>query len=266
MTAGAANGKSFRLGNVGVRYGPVAALSSISLTIGRGERVGFVGPSGAGKTTLLRLLNGTVRATSGDVAVEDQVVSTLSGKELRQLRSRIGFVHQDLSLVPNLRVIQNVLSGKLGQRTLVGSLRSLLFPSRQETLTIHSILERVGIDEKLFERTDRLSGGQQQRVAIARALYQEPIALLADEPVASVDPARARDTVSLLTEISRERGLTLCMSLHNLELAREYFPRLVGLRHGSIAFDRPTTDLSDDEFSALYHLSRDEMLADDGGS
>ena len=125
------------------------------------------------------------------------------------------------------------------------------------------IRDRVGIPEKLYERTDRLSGGQRQRVAIARALFQEPEALLADEPVSSVDPARARDTVALLADINRREGLTLCVSLHNLELARAFFPRLIGMRAGRIVFDRPTTELTDDVFASLYELSEEEMLVGD---
>ena len=120
----------------------------------------------------------------------------------------------------------------------------------------------MGIPEKLFERTDRLSGGQQQSVALARALYQKPIALIADEPVSSVDPARARDTIELLTRISREEGLTLCVSLHNLELAREYLPRLVGLREGKLVFDCASEEIGDEQFDALYTLENDKMWRD----
>ena len=161
-------------------------------------------------------------------------------------------------------MIQNVASGRLGSQSLLGSLRTVLFPNRGEAVAIHEILERVGIEEKLYERTDRLSGGQQQRVAIARALYQKPVALLADEPVASVDPARARDTVSLLCDVSREQGLTLCMSLHNLDLAREFFPRLIGLRFGRVVFDEPASELTDAQFEALYHLDADQLLENGG--
>ncbi|MFQ5506813.1 MAG: phosphonate ABC transporter ATP-binding protein, partial [Planctomycetota bacterium] len=184
------------------------------------------------------------------------------GRELRALRSSIAFVHQDLSLVPTLRVSQNVIAGKLGRWSWLGSLRAMLFPSRKELARAHEILERVGIPEKLFERTDRVSGGQRQRVAVARALYQDPQALLADEPVSSVDPARARDLVELLTKISMEEELTLCMSLHNLDLAREYFPRLVGMRAGRVVFDRPTEEIGAPDFHALYDLTSEELLAD----
>jgi phosphonate transport system ATP-binding protein len=256
----AADDRSLRLENVSVRYGPLAALEGVSLSVNAGERVGLVGPSGAGKTTLLRLFNGSVRPSAGKATVLGQDIAQLSARELRRLRARVGFVHQDLSLVPNQRVIRNVLAGKLGQRGLGGAVRMMLFPTRTEAVAVHRILERVGVQEKLYERTDRLSGGQRQRVAIARALYQEPAALLADEPVASVDPARARDTVALLASISREQGLTLCMSLHNLDLAREFFPRLLGMRCGKVVFDRVTEDLTDAQFSELYRLSDAEML------
>jgi phosphonate transport system ATP-binding protein len=251
---------TLRLSRVTVRYGPVAALNDVTLSVSPGERVGLVGPSGAGKTTLLRLFNGSARPTAGHVTVLGDDVAALSGRALRHLRSRVGFVHQDLSLVPSQRVIRNVLAGKLGQRSLPGAVRMMLLPTKTETLAVHRILDRVGIAEKLYERTDRLSGGQRQRVAVARALYQDPAVLVADEPVASVDPARARDTVALLASISRESGLTLCMSLHNLDLAREYFPRLVGLRSGRVVFDRATAALSDAEFAELYRLTDAEVM------
>ncbi|MHC4471735.1 MAG: phosphonate ABC transporter ATP-binding protein [Planctomycetota bacterium] len=238
------------------------ALEEIDLTIDAGERVALLGPSGAGKTTLLRLLNGTLRPSRGRVELDGQSLTSLSDRSLRRVRSRVGFVHQDLSLVGNLRVSQNVLSGRLGRLSFLGSLKTLLLPSRSQLGRAHELLERVGIPEKLFERTDRLSGGQQQRVAIARTLMQDPLALLADEPVSSVDPARARDAVWLLTRICAESGITLVTSLHNLELARGFFPRLVGLRAGRVAFDRATEDLAEDEFEALYDLENGEMLAD----
>ena len=252
----------FTLEGAGVTFGPLPALAGIDLHVRPGEAVGIVGPSGSGKTTLLRLLNGTLRPDAGRVVLDGQDLTTLSGRGLRRVRARIGFVHQDLSLVPNLRVVQNVLTGRLGRHGLGRSLREVFWPPRASLREVHRLLERVGIPEKLFERTDRLSGGQRQRVAIARALYQEPEALLADEPVSAVDPARARDTVALLRSISREEGLTLCVSLHNLALAREFFDRLVGLRRGRVVFDRPTAALDDDDFAQLYRLDDDEILAD----
>jgi phosphonate transport system ATP-binding protein len=245
-----------------VRFGGTVALTEISLSVRPGEAVAFVGPSGSGKTTLLRLLNGARRPEAGRVSVNGAVLRELSARQLRAVRASIGFVHQDLCLVPNLRVLANVLAGRLGHLSFPAAMRSLLAPRRDDVRRAYEILERVGISEKLYERTDSLSGGQRQRVALARALFQDPTALLADEPVSSVDPARARDTVDLLTSISRERGLTLCMSIHNLDLAREHFGRLVGLRAGRIAFDAKTADVGDEQFRSLYELSPDEMLDD----
>lgn len=255
---------AFTLEQVNVAYRQTSALTGVSLTVQAGEAVAFVGPSGSGKTTLLRLLNGSLGPTTGVVRVNGQRLGEMSARELRRTRASIGFVHQDLRLVPNLRVVQNVIAGRLGSLSFPASLQAMLLTPRHLLGEAYETLQRVGIAEKLYERTDRLSGGQRQRVAIARALFQQPIALLADEPVSSVDPARARDTVRLLAEVSRDSNLTLCVSLHNLELAREFFPRIVALRRGRVIFDRPTTAVRAEEFEALYHLAPEELV-DDGG-
>ena len=255
MSAGA----RFVLEDVRVAYGSCVALDGIDLKIESGEAVALVGPSGAGKTTLLGLLNGTVRPDHGTVAVDERNLGELSAAALRRVRADIGFIHQDLALVPNVRVLQNVLHGRLGRMSFFDAVRAATFPPRRAVAEVYEILDRVGIGEKLYEPVRRLSGGQRQRVAIARALYQRPCALLADEPVSSVDPARARDSVALLVEISRERQLTLCMSLHNLDLAREFFPRLIGIRGGRIAFDRSSA-LHDRDFHALYDLCAEEQV------
>lgn len=247
----------FEVNDVTVRYGMHTALDSVSLKIDPGKQVGIVGPSGAGKTTLLRILNGTIAPTSGQVRVQDRSLAELSLRRMRRLQAQIGFVHQHLNIVPNLRVIRNVMCGGFGRQSFTGSLRSMLFPNRREARAVYALLDRVGIAQKLYERTDRLSGGQQQRVAIARALYQQPMALLADEPVSDLDPARARDTVSLLADLSREGGVTLCMSMHRLDLAKTFFPRLIGLRQGQKVFDKPSEELHDEEFRRLYRLTKD---------
>ncbi len=241
----------------------VVALRRVNLTIEAGEIVGFVGPSGAGKTTLMRLLNGTVRPNSGAVQVQGRQLMALGPRQLRTLRAQIAMIHQDLRLVPQLRVVHNVLAGRLGSLSLARTLHWFLLPPRAQLLEVYELLHRVGIEDKLYERTDRISGGQQQRVAIARALFQRPRALLADEPVSSVDPTRARDTISLLIDICRDHGLTLVLSLHNLRLAREFVPRLVGLRDGRVVFDQSTASLGDEDFEALYALDNRGV---DGGS
>ena len=253
---------AFALEGAGRRYGDIEALRPTSLSIADGERVALVGPSGGGKTTLLRLCNGTVDATSGTVSLLGSDVASLSPGALRRLRSQVATIPQNLGLVPNLRVWQNVATGRVGRRGLIGGFRDLLFLPKKSLAEIHQLLERVGIEDKLFARTSELSGGQQQRVAVARALFQNPQAILADEPVSSVDPARAASLVKLLCELATEHGLTLVMSLHNLELAREFFPRLIGLRGGAVAFDSAPSKLEDGAFQDLYELSEVEMLND----
>ena len=251
---------AFELRNVTVQYASVTALRDVSLSIRQGEQVALVGPSGAGKTTLLQLLNGTALVTAGKIFSFGNDTQNLSRQSIRRLRSEIGVVYQELRLVPNLRVSQNVLAGRFGRQSFLSSLKTMIWPSRSQIASVHRLLDRVGIEEKLFERTDRLSGGQQQRVAIARALIQQPKAILADEPVSSVDPARARESIRLLREISETDGLTLCVSLHNLELAKEFFPRLIGLKDGAVAFDSSANKLSDSQFDELYKLSHKDRL------
>ncbi|MGB0242045.1 MAG: phosphonate ABC transporter ATP-binding protein [Verrucomicrobiales bacterium] len=253
---------AFQLENVTLRFGSLAAVDNVSLSIEPGEQVAFIGPSGSGKTTLIRLLNTMRRQDEGSLSVFGENVSEFSDRRLRELRSLVATIPQHLGLVLNLTSLQNVILGKGGSRGTLRSIRDLIFPAHDDQLAVHEILDRVGIEEKLFERISNLSGGQQQRVAIARALFQEPKALLADEPVSSVDPARARDTVKLLTELSKERGFTLGVSLHHLELAREFFPRLVGMRNGKVVFDGAPESLSEEDLEALYELSDEEMMED----
>ena len=246
---------SFRLDRVGVGFDGAEVLREVDLEIAPGEQVALVGPSGAGKTTLLRVLDGVLRPCSGRMLWDGQDVYGFVGRKLRAFRADVGFVPQDHGLVPNLRVVQNVVSGKLGRRGFLASLRSLLWPSRDDLLRAHEVLEQVGIADYLFHRTDRLSGGQQQRVAIVRALFQDPEALLADEPVASVDPPRARSIIRLLTGLAADRGLTLVVSLHDLDLARAFLPRVVGLRDGRILFDQPADRVTSTDVEALYAFS-----------
>ena len=256
---------SFLLERASVLYEGGAALRRVDLAVGPGEVLALVGPSGAGKTTLLRLLNGSLPPGEGRVQVDGRDLATLTPRELRRVRSRIGFVPQDFGLVPNLRVSQNVLSGALGRRGLLGSLRSILLPSRAELERVHELLSSLGIDEKIFQRADALSGGQQQRAALARALFQEPSALLADEPLSSLDPARSRETLALLIDVARARGLTLVLSMHDIALARELVPRLVGLRHGRVELDLPAAEVDDAAVARLYSLEAAPRAERGGG-
>ncbi|MDG1478662.1 MAG: ATP-binding cassette domain-containing protein [Myxococcota bacterium] len=226
----------FSLAHAGVTLGGTSVLSDVSLDIRPGEVVGLVGPSGAGKTTLLRLLDGSRVPDTGTA-------------HATVVRSEVGFIHQDLALVPTLRVLQNVLAGAAGKQGLLRAVKSAIAPSRAEVAAVHALLERVGIGEKLYQRTDTLSGGQQQRVAVARALYQRPSVLLADEPVSSVDPHRADATLRWLLGLCAADGLTAVISLHDLTLARRHLPRLVGLKNGTVRYDGPPEGL---DASALY--------------
>ena len=232
------------------------------MKIDQGERVALAGPSGCGKTTLLRLFNASQKPSAGSVRVYGQDAAGMSAGQLRSIRSSIALIPQTLGLVPSLRTCQNVALGQIGQRNFPSLLRSILFPSRSDIRQIHDCLERVGIGEKLYQPVASLSGGQQQRTAVARALFQKPRAILADEPVSSVDPARAESIVALLNELAREKDLTLCVSLHNVDLARRFFPRIVGMRAGQIIFDKAPEDITDQEFTDLYNLSETELLND----
>lgn len=227
----------FALRQVSVNFGGTVALKAVDLSIAAGERVCLIGPSGAGKTTLLGLLNGRLNPSDGEMLFEGKNLAELTGSKLRQTRSEIAWIPQNLGLVANLRVAQNVVCGRVGEKGLWRLMRSYLMMSRAETVEVHELLERLGIGEKLYDRVDHLSGGQQQRVAVARALYQRPRAILADEPVSAVDPERARDLIALLIEVSRKENLTVVTSLHDVDLARQLFDRVIGLRGGEVVFD-----------------------------
>lgn len=237
--------------DVSQKFGATSALSDVALDISAGEQVALIGASGSGKTTLLRLLGLQSRPSSGSISALGFDLADSKGKDLRQIRSRIGMLPQDLGLVPNLRVLQNVVLGRSGSRNLIGTVRDLLWPRQSDRDEIFKILDRMGVAEKMYDRTDSLSGGQQQRVALARTLYQGAEVLLADEPLSAVDPARARDVLELLTGLSSEQGITLVVSLHQVALAREFFPRVIGMQEGRVVFDGKPTD---DELSSLYDL------------
>lgn len=250
--------KAFELRNVGVRFDGFPALLGLNLEVRRGECLAFVGPSGSGKTSALGVLNGMVPPATGSVRISEVDLSSIGGSGMRKLRVEIGVIPQDLGLVPNVRVYQNVMAGRLGRQSLIGSLRRLIRAPRRELQEVMHFLERLGIEDKIFLRTDSLSGGERQRVAIARSLYQGADTILADEPLSALDPARARETLALLVDIARENHMTLVLSMHDLALAREFIPRLIGLKNGAVLFDRATGDISPEEFEELYNLESKE--------
>lgn len=242
----------FELRQVSQQLGQSLILEDINLQIYRGERVAIVGSSGAGKSTLLRLLNGTLLPTEGQVWALGQNLGQLSGKRLRQVQRQLGTIYQQFHLVDNLQVIHNVNAGHLGRWSFSKAALSLLYPL--EVKTANAALHRVGIPEKLYSRTDRLSGGQQQRVAIARVLVQNPLAIIADEPVSSLDPELSREIMELLRNLVQEDGKTLVISLHLVELARSYCTRIIGLKTGRLLFDLPAAAVTSEQLTELYRL------------
>ena len=226
------------------------ALSSVSLAARRGERIAVIGSSGAGKTTLLRLLASALRPTDGRVEVFDVRPWQLSAGKLRRLRSRIGMVYQVPPLPPRQRVITAILAGRLGVWPWWRSLLSLLYPA--DIAGARDQLARLDLADRLFDRCDRLSGGQLQRVGVARVLYQKPELMLADEPVSSMDPALADYTINQLVTEATTRGVTLVASLHAVDLALRWFPRIVGLKAGEIVFDLPPVRVTEQALRDLY--------------
>ena len=231
-------------------YSRVNALAPLNLNICSGEKVALAGPSGSGKTTLLYLLAGIIQPDEGQVSIDGRTLSGLTpGQELARL---VGVMHQQFDLVPNLPVVQNVLAGRLGQWSLIRSIFSLLWP--QDRHLAESALTQLGIADKIQERTSLLSGGEQQRVALARLLVQSSRIILADEPVSSLDPARADDLLRLMTDLADSSGKTLVVSLHSPSLIRKYFSRAIGLREGLLQFDLPVQEMSDGVLEQLYEL------------
>lgn len=218
-------------------------LKGVSLTIGQSERVAILGSSGAGKTTLFHAINGFAKADSGSIRLNGVEVTSLAGRELRRMRSHIGVVSQRHDLVDSLAVYQNVMAGALGRWSAWHALRFLLWPAKEEMDEAAAALRRVGLEHKLRARTAGISGGEHQRVAIARALVQQPVLLLADEPVASLDPKLSEQILSLLCGLAQESHVTLLCSLHQPHLAERYFDRVIELQDGRIAGGAITTFL-----------------------
>ena len=239
-----------KLSNVTKRFGTTTALNGASIEVERGEIVVLLGLSGSGKSTLLRHVDGLEQPTDGTIEVLGQNVPGLSGRPLRTLRSKVGFIFQQFELVPTLTVVENVLTGALA--TLRGPRLGLWSYGRANKLAALGHLDRVGLLDRAYQRADTLSGGQQQRVAIARALMQNPEILLADEPVASLDPESSDQVMALFREIALDRGLTVLCSLHQVDLALSWADRIVGLRHGEVVLDTPAVGLTKAQVMEIY--------------
>lgn len=225
-------------------------LKDVNLTIQDGEFVAIIGRSGAGKSTLLRSVNRMHDVTDGTLTVEGVNVSSLKGKELRRFRRGIGMVFQSFNLVSRTTVIRNVLAARVPEmpfwRVLLGAFR------KEDKITALESLDKVGILDKAYIRADQLSGGQQQRVALARTLAQNPKIILADEPVAALDPVTAKQVMEDFVRINKEMGISILLNIHHVELAIEYADRIIGIHAGQIVYDGPSKEVNQDVLDAIY--------------
>lgn len=226
------------------------ALKGVSLKVGSGEVLGLIGPSGAGKSTLIRCVNRLVQPSAGRIVLEGQDLGQLDSSELRLARRHIGMIFQEYALVERLTVMENLLSGRLGYTGFWASWFRKF--DGQDIEQAFALLDRVGLSGMENKRADALSGGQRQRVGIARALMQSPKLLLVDEPTASLDPKTSRQVMRLILELCEERGLAAIVNIHDVVLATEFLPRIVGLRAGCVVFDGSAKDVNRDVLTSIY--------------
>ncbi len=239
------------LKNVTKHYNGIApALDDVSFSVNEGEFVSIIGSSGSGKTTLLRCINRMVEATSGEIAFGGIVVSRLGKMELRQVRTKIGMIFQQFNLVDRMSVIENVLHGRLGHKSTLAGVLGIY--TREERWQALRIIQMLGLDQQVYQRCDQLSGGQKQRVGIARALVQNPKLILCDEPIASLDPSSAKTIMDHLRSICTELGVTLIISLHQVDVALKYTDRIIGLNRGIVVFDGPPGELTSQRSAEIY--------------
>ena len=242
------------------RAGAAPALHGLSLSVAAGEQVAIIGPSGAGKTTLLQVLACALPMTQGRLMLDDTAPWALPRAQLHALRGRLFLAPQVPPLPPRQRVVTAVLAGRLPAWSLGASVRSLFYP--RDIPAAHDALERFDLSDKLFERVDRLSGGERQRVGLARALLAPAQLWLIDEPLSALDPSRSRQAITALTDVARERGITLVATLHQVDVALAHFPRIVGLRDGALAFDLPAAEVSRERLARLYAQYEHELRGD----
>jgi len=247
--------------NVSKTYpGGVQALKNVNLEIGDGEFVAIIGLSGAGKSTLLRSINKMQTITSGQILIDGNDVSKLNGKDLKMMRRNIGMIFQSFNLVKRMSVFNNVLTGRVAYHSTFNALFGL-FPKSDKLVALEA-LETMGILEKAFVRADKLSGGQQQRVALARALTQKPKIILADEPVASLDPITTVQVMDDFTRINKNMGITIVANMHHVDLALKYATRIIGIKAGEIVYDGLSKDITEDVLKNIYGraLKHNEIL------
>jgi phosphonate transport system ATP-binding protein len=234
------------------------AVDNINFSVAEGETIGIIGPSGAGKSTLLRCINRLVNTSEGQVFIEGEEITSASQAKIRSLRRRIGMVFQHHNLVARLTVMQNVMHGRLGYMSAInGALGRYTEEDKSRAL---GILEQTGLTELLYQRAGELSGGQRQRVGIVRALMQEPSLLLCDEPIASLDPASAQVVMELICEVCKTRNIACIVNLHQVEAARNYMNRIIGMCKGKIIYDGPTSALTESIIEKIYDKPMSQLM------
>ena len=243
---------AFTLTNISKIFDETRAVDNVSLKIEKGQFIGVIGRSGAGKSTMLRLINRLIDPTAGSVTFQGTEITALKGKQLRNWRRDCAMIFQQFNLVERLDVLTNVLIGRLAEHDFLSSM-AMRFTDMERAMALQA-LDRLDLVQQALQRAGTLSGGQQQRVAIAKALVQKPKIMLADEPIASLDPANATLVMDSLRQINKEDGLTVLVNLHTLDTARAYCDRIIAMRNGGVFFDGVAEQLTDDVVRDIYGL------------
>lgn len=234
------------------------ALQGVNVSFKQGEFVVIIGPSGAGKSTFIRCMNRMINPSRGEIIFDGTHMENLRGKNLRKQRSRIGMIFQHYNLVGRTNVIKNVLHGRLGHMRLIDSLCGRF--TKEDIQEAAALLKQVGLEEQMYKRADELSGGQMQRVGICRAIIQHPKILLADEPIASLDPHSANKVMDTLYKMTCERGLTCIVNLHQVDYARKYATRIIGIKAGQIVYDGSPNELTEEIIQDIYKGKEEQMV------
>ena len=240
------------------------ALDDVSFSVEKGEFVSIIGPSGAGKSTILRCINRLIDATDGNIIYDGDDILSLGKRDLRRVRTKTGMIFQHYNLVDRLSVIENVLHGRLGQKSAISGMLGSYSETEKEKA--FSILNELGLAEQAYNRCDALSGGQKQRVGIARAIMQEPKLILCDEPIASLDPKASKTIMDHLSQINQKQKITCIVNLHQVEVAMKYSQRILGVSSGKIVFDGTPEELTKKKIHEIYQSSDSDLIMDSQGA
>ncbi|MCY9374959.1 phosphonate ABC transporter ATP-binding protein [Bacillus sp. T17B1] len=239
------------------------ALSDVSFSVNQGEFVSIIGPSGAGKSTLLRCINRMIDASSGDITFDNINVTNLRKRDLKKIRTKMGMIFQHYNLVNRLSVIENTLHGNLGKKSTLAGVFGLYSQDEKEEAV--KILQVLGLEEHIYNRSDQLSGGQKQRVGIARALIQNPRMLLCDEPIASLDPNSAKIIMDHLRNISTDMGITVLVNLHQVDVAMKYSDQIIGINRGRVVYHGSPKNITKEDIQSIYGSEAEDLIFDIGG-